>query len=690
MNRKPTNLFIEEILDLLSKLETCLLDLEKNFHDQELIDQVFRIMHTIKGSSSMFGFDDIAALVHEIETIFERIRTGKLQITTSLIGKTLEARDQIRCLLSPEFAKSSSSVVQNEKLITEFRAMISGRTTSPDISDLTQPPIAFEKSRAVSSWRIEFFPSEDIFSTGNNPIGLLKELCTLGECRIKLYDEGVPEIEKLDPHSFYLGWDIELNTSADENTIRDVFIFVQDHCSLKVEPYDKKNGDEGTKADISNHQDDESTSTSERSTTNDTATIKAVPENHEPGNDTDQPIAGLSQTQNQDGAQNIRVASEKLDRLVNLIGELVTAQARLNQTANQRNDPELVSISQELERLTGDLRDSALKIRMLPIGSIFNRFRRVARDIFEKSGKDAEIVLEGAETEIDKSIIERLGEALVHLIRNAIDHGIESPEKRRIKNKNCRGMICLSAKHFGRYFSVRVSDDGAGFDRQKIRARAMEKGLIREEEQLDDKDILRLICIPGFSSRSEANTSSGRGMGMSAVRKIVEDLRGSIFLETDAGTGTTFSIHLPLTLSIIEGLLLKIGGMLFVLPLATVEECIELTQKNENDTYRKNVTMVRGKIIPYIHLRELFSIEGQPPLIQQIVIATVDQQRVGFVVDQVIGELQTVIKPLGNIYRHVKGISGATILGDGTVALIIDLSTLVQEMSRQEKVKGRD
>ncbi len=369
---------------------------------------------------------------------------------------------------------------------------------------------------------------------------------------------------------------------------------------------------------------------------------------------------------------------------MNLVGELVTVQARLSQTAAGRGDALLDTIAEEVERLTNELRDTALNIRMLPIGTTFSKFKRLVRDLSVELGKDIELTTAGAETELDKTVIEKLNDPLVHLIRNSIDHGIEMPEDREAAGKPRQGTVHLAAVHSGDSVLITITDDGAGLDKEAIRAKGLERGLVTTGAELSDKEIYNLIFAPGFSTARKVTSVSGRGVGMDVVKKAIDALRGTIDITSERGKGSTITIKLPLTLAIIESLLVKIGTDCFVMPLSIVEECIELTREDVANAHGRNLANVRDQIIPYIPLRERFRIPGELPEIEQIVITSIQGSRIGFVVDDVIGEHQTVIKSLGKMYKDVKGLSGATILGDGSVALILDVPHLVREVEREQ------
>ena len=384
-------------------------------------------------------------------------------------------------------------------------------------------------------------------------------------------------------------------------------------------------------------------------------------------------------------ASSIRVAADKLDVLVDLVGELVTVQARLSQKAALGNDSDLLDIAEVVERLTAELRDNTMSIRMLPIGSIFNNLKRLVRDLSHELGKDVTMQTAGEDTELDKTIIEQLNDPLVHIIRNSIDHGIEPPEVRNQTGKPKQGTVRLSAEHSGAYVLIRIADDGAGLDSEKIRQKAVAKGLIGSDAEKTEKELFSLIFAPGFSTAGAVTSVSGRGVGMDVVKRSIDGLRGSVEIDSNKGKGTTITLKLPLTLAIIDGLLVEIAGDKYVLPLTPIEECVELTREDIAKTHGRNILNIREQIVPYIELREGFNILGDPPEIQQVVINEMDGQRVGIVVDRVIGEHQIVIKTMSKLYRNVEEISGATILGDGTVALILDVPKLIEQGTSQIK-----
>ncbi|HML79581.1 chemotaxis protein CheA [Geobacter sulfurreducens] len=689
----------EEAYELLTELESSLLELEENPEDMDLIGRVFRAMHTIKGSGAMFGFEDIATFTHEVETVFDKVRNGQMTVTRELVNLTLRARDLIKGMLDASEGGEPVEGREAEEVIAGLRALV----PAPEVRDplpmeSVHAPLDTEgKGDAAVTYRIRFIPTPEITVNGTNPLLLLAELRQLGSCRVVAQMERVPALEECNPEFCYVYWDVILTSRRGIDAIRDVFIFIEDDCELKIDTID-----DGGILDVDSDYKKLGIILAERGdlTRQDMEAILArqkrfgellveqgilQPEKVESALIEQQHVKEVrKERQAQESASSIRVPAEKLDILVNLVGELVTVQARLSQTAAGRDDALLVTIAEEVERLTNELRDTALNIRMLPIGTTFSKFKRLVRDLSVELGKDIELTTAGAETELDKTVIERLNDPLVHLIRNSIDHGIEMPEAREAAGKPRQGTVHLAAVHSGDSVLITITDDGAGLDKEAIRAKGVDRGLVTTGAELTDKEIYNLIFAPGFSTAKKVTSVSGRGVGMDVVKRAIDALRGTIDIASERGKGSTITIKLPLTLAIIESLLVKIGTDCFVMPLSIVEECIELTREDVANAHGRNLANVRDQIIPYIPLRERFRIQGEPPEIEQIVITTIQGSRIGFVVDDVIGEHQTVIKSLGKMYKDVKGLSGATILGDGSVALILDVPHLVREVEREQ------
>jgi two-component system chemotaxis sensor kinase CheA len=663
--------FREEGRDVLVDLESALLELNDNRGDQELVGRVFRALHTLKGSGAMFGFEDLATFTHNLETAFDEVRNGRLQISSELIDLTLAALDQIRAMLEESIG---GAALANPTACAEILAKVrhlTGKSEKHPVKEKTAPPQAGIEigtgngSEATTDqareWAIHFAPGPEFMLNGANPLLLLNELKQLGGLAVKASMAAVPPLSELDPERCYISWEMVLATAAGRDAIRDVFIFVEDSCELSIEPLldsaedsDKEALAAASAADLTARELEESRSTS----------------------------GGRRNYDKADTASSLRVPAVKLDQFVDLVGELVTVQARLSEIAARCDDPEIAAVSEEVERLTSSLRDNSMNIRMMPIRGTFEKFRRLVHDLARDLDKNVELTIEGADTELDKTVIDQLGDPLMHLIRNSMDHGIEPPAVRAERGKRSTATIHLSARHSGASVLITVSDDGGGINAEAVRNKAVERGLVNAGAELTESEIFALLFQPGFSTAKQVTDVSGRGVGMDVVRQRVDSLRGSIDVASKPGEGTSVTLRLPLTLAIIDGILVSIGGASFVLPLANILECIELTSADIERANGKHIADVRGEIVPYIRLREHFDIRTPRPEIEQIMIVSTEGGRYGFVVDRVLGNCQTVIKNLGRFYRHVKVVSGATILGDGTVALILDPERVAQDAVR--------
>ncbi len=643
--------FQEEANEILVELESSLLELNENPEDSELVGKVFRSMHTIKGSGAMFGFDELAAFTHHLETAFDEVRNGRLKVTPGLVDLSLAALDRIKRMVNEPSGQSEEDTAISAGILASLQEL-----TGVEDTVLATPaaPVAEENSSeekcVLRDWLIHFSPGPDLLRTGTNPLLLLRELKQMGNLQVTASVAGIPPLTELDPERCYVRWDLILTTAVCLDTIRDVFIFVEDCCELSIEPMASQSSP--SLATTPKSWDDQRKSQGRR--------------------DSDKP----------DQASSIRVPAEKLDQFVNLVGELVTVQARLVEIAARRDDPDVTAVSEEIERLTAALRENSMSIRLLPIRATFERFRRLVHDLARDLHKEVELTIEGADTELDKTVIDQLNDPLMHLIRNSMDHGIESPEVRAAAGKRPTATIHLSARHSGANVLIGVSDDGRGIDAEAVRERAVQNGLANANAKLTEAEVYSFILMPGFSTARQVTDVSGRGVGMDVVNQRVEALRGSIDIASTFGAGTSVTLRLPLTLAIIDGLLVRVDDAHYVLPLANSLECVELTSQDIEKANGKHVAYVRGEMIPYIRLREFFDVRTERPEREQIMIAETEDGRYGFVVDEVLGDHQTVIKNLGRFYRHVQFVSGATILGNGSVALILDPHRLVQEVIR--------
>lgn len=681
--------FRDEAADLLVELESALLELEDSPEDLELVNRVFRAMHTLKGSGAMFGFDDIAQFTHEVETVFDQVRSGHLHVTKGLLDLTFQAKDHVKVLLEHDGSDLGEYVDAAETVLKGFRALASqsGAEEGAEECAACELPMESGEHGEGSVHRVRVRPKTGIYSTGNNPEYLIEDLRSLGQAMVFAHIEDIPPLRELDPQNCHIWWDVLLTSDATENAIRDVFIFVEDECDFSINTVETSGDVELKKlGEILIERGDISAEGVTRALSGQKrlgailTEAGILPEQSVEAALAEQTLIKQKQEQKKgaEGTSSLRVSAEKLDLLQDLVGELVIVQAQIKQVAPSLGDSMIVTLAEELERLSDDIRDSTLAIRMLPIGSTFSTYRRLVRDLSAEIGKEIDLVTSGEDTELDKTVLDRLGDALIHLLRNSIDHGIETPAQREAVGKPRRGTLRLSAEHSGGDVVIQIVDDGKGIDPDRVRQKAVERGLIAENAELTLRETLELIFLPGFSTAQTVSSVSGRGVGMDVVKRVVNTMRGSIDIDTELNKGSVVTIRLPLTLAIIDGLQVRVGTESYVLPLDVVEECVELDRKDLGAEGRRRIINLRGEAVPIISLREWFRLPGELPPLEQVVILNVDGNRMGMVVDHVVGEHQTVIKSLGPVFRRLEGFSGATIQGDGTMSLILDVKRIVR------------
>lgn len=732
MLEQINEIFFEEASELLESLEGHLLSLEQNPDNPEIISAVFRVMHTIKGSSGMFGFDAISSFTHEVESTFDAVRNGSAPVTPQLISLTLKARDHIMDMLKGNVdEEESAALIQefkdfmsayptsnkdqgSEKKETEKNTSTSEQKELPDSKQDEAPVLQtnVESTQQIAcaeqtTWRISFTPSPDILQNGTRPSLMIKELTDMGTATVLFFTRQIPPLSEIEPTTCYVSWDIILTTCKSREEIQDVFIFLDKSSVIKIDKIDidiegnnrigqilidRKHISQSALEEILSQRKPIGQLLVEKNLISNESLQSALAEQTH--------IKNVAKTKNTESLQtsqlnsssqnvtqqSIRVNSEKLDQLIDLVGELVTFNARLGEFSTRENNPALMTLSEQSERLILALRDNAMDMRMLPIGTIFTRFRRLVHDLASDMHKDIELITEGAETELDKTVIEKLNDPLIHMIRNSVDHGIESKEERLAKGKPAQGIVKLIAQHVGAFVLIIISDDGAGLDKEKIYKKAIDKNLIAPGTEISDSDIYSMIFLPGFSTSEKVTAVSGRGVGMDVVKKDITALGGTISIETQQGKGTDFILKIPLTLAIIEGMLVQIGNSIFVIPLTNIQECMEFSPADGDEDKICSHIDARGEFLPYINLRRWFEIDDPLPPSQQVVIVNDQDSKLGVVVDRVIGNHQTVIKPLGALYRNVEGLSGATILGDGSVALILDIFKLSNVVKNTETV----
>ncbi|HNY16702.1 MAG TPA: chemotaxis protein CheA [Treponemataceae bacterium] len=716
VNQQFITTFKEESFELLGSLEDNLLELETNPSNKELLSAVFRVMHTIKGSAAMFGLTHISRFAHEVESVLAALRDGAIPLTKDLIGNVLIARDHIDSMLAKASAEHEELAPELVAFLAEMRAAsglpqatsegkgTAATTVSANTQTNAPTTMKTEGEASRKTWHVEFKPSPSIYSRGINPFTLLRELASLGEAVCIPDFAKVPPIETLNPDDYREGWNIFLTTNSSENRIRDVFIFIEGDCELLVECISepdhagadetrvKKLGEILIERGRITEKDLERVLASHKRLGEALVEEKLVSPNE---------VKVALETQRQlqkiqaDKAVHtdmgsIRVKSEKLDELMALVGELVTVHARVGEAASRLDEGgELENIVEQFGRLSESLRNVAMSIRMVPIGPTFNGFRRLVRDLSAELGKEIELETLGTETELDKSVIDKLHDPLVHIVRNSIDHGIETPDVREARGKPRGGKIRLGAAQAGANVEITIEDDGNGLDRAAILEKAIAKGLVQKGQTLPEDEIFRLIMLPGFSTKKIVSAISGRGVGMDVVNRQMEEIGGKVGIESVEGMGTLFTLRIPLTLAIIDGLLVTVGSERFVLPLAAVVGCMELPSSAKDR--RDDVIAYQGQLIPYVDLRSFFHADGDASPFRHAVIVTVGGAQYGILVDTILGGNQTVIKPLDSLYRTAKGLSGATILGDGSIALIVDVEQILETAKNNGgKYNGND
>jgi len=687
-------IFREEAQELLSEIEETLLELEQNAGSRELIDRLFRAIHTIKGSGAMFGFDRIAAFAHHVETAIDGVRAGHISLSKPLIELVLASRDQITLMIDSIGSDDASLTAECNRIVAALADLTAGRQAgTPAVGaageqeELVRQKAPFAPEGPPQLYRIRFTPEHGIFGRHFDPLTVLRDLAALGEMRVTALIDDLPELEQLDPERCYLAYDILLTTGCGDDAIKDAFIFLGAESGVDIRKIssDYERAEEEApklgeilvdRGDVLPAKVEEILRAKSRLGEDLVAAGVIGPTKVESALQEQKAIKDRKQCHQ---ASTIRVASDKLDFLINVVGELVTAQARLEDCSAEFSNLDLVSAVEEVGRLVTELRDNVMSIRMLPIGVTFEKFRRLVRDLSHQTGKGVDLAIGGGETELDKSMLEKLNDPLVHLIRNAIDHGIEEPEERERAGKPSMGRVTLRAAHIGGHVHITIEDDGAGIDADAVVRKAVAQGLLREGEAefLSEEEKLAYILHPGLSTAKKVTNVSGRGVGMDVVKTEITKLRGRLEVDTERGKGTTITIKLPLTMAIIDGLLVRAKDTKYIIPVNCIKECIELTNQDISHAHGRHIIKVRDEVIPYIRIRELFDGAERDHEIEQLIIVEHERSSMGIVIDQIYGDHQTVIKSLGKAFTEAQGVSGATILGDGSVALIMDVPQLI-------------
>ncbi|WP_439182006.1 chemotaxis protein CheA [Carboxylicivirga taeanensis] len=659
--------FVEESNDNVHDLEEALLLLEKDTENKEIVERIFRAMHTLKGGGAMFGFNQLSEFTHHLETIFDQIRNNKLVITDDIISLTFESIDHIKYMLEVGDVEEQDEL-DNQKAFIERVQRVSNSDSVMDRTDVKVSKAEKVDDDGSKTYLIEIKPNEEILKNGTNPFYLLDDLHAMGTAKVIAYHEKVPVLNNFNPVNNYCHWQVVLNTSESVNDIKDVFIFVEDECEIKITQIGS--GNLLTTTEL-NDKIEEAAREQKALSKEELVAIAAQV------NDSDEKKDLKKKVQlKEHKISSIRVNSNKIDELVNLVSELVTIQAQLNLFAENDGNPAALALAENIQKLSRQLRDNAFSISLIPLQSELMRFQRLVRDLSKELQKDIDFVIEGGDIELDKNIIEHLTDPLLHIIRNAVDHGIELPDERIQSGKSPKGTILFKAFYSGASVIVKVMDDGKGIDPEFIRKKAIAKGLIDSSTELTRKEIFELVFLSGFSTKEQVTDVSGRGVGMDVVKKKIGEIRGEVSLDSEMGQGTTLTLELPMTLSIIDGLLVNVFKNQYVIPIANIEKIYAIDSVSFGKTFN-HVVNIEDDQYPFIDLREAFETELENKGTEQLILVKYEDRRVGLLVDQVIGEYQTVVKPLGRFLKKQENISGASILGDGTIALVIDTNRLI-------------
>ncbi len=711
--------FLDEAADMLPQFEAALLVMESDPGNAENLNAAFRAAHTIKGTAGLFGCDAVVSFTHEVETLMEALRSGDLAVNEAISAALLEGRDQMEALIAevrtgdcdPEVQARSIALGRHLQNLRQGEAAAHAGAASKDANPVATAGASAGKNAAAGLWHVSLRFGSDALRNGLDPLAFLRYLGTLGKVtQIHTMADAVPPLAAMDAESCHLGFELRLQTERTRQDIERVFEFALDDCALTIlapsaggpeyeallaercgDDVEAANALRGVWLRMGVHQhanDAPPTAGPVASTAAAVAPSPATPERRASG-----PDRRAATGRRGDEARHIKVRADKLDRLIDLIGELVIAGSGAQMAANAEGSASFLEAAQRVSDLVQATRDGALSLRMVPVGETFSRFTRVVRDISKQLGKEIDLIVTGGDTELDKSMVELIGDPLMHLVRNSLDHGIEGPGERTAAGKARKGRLGLNAYHEAGSIVIEVSDDGCGLSRDRILKKAVERGLVPEGSVLSDPEVWQLIFAPGFSTADQVTDISGRGVGMDVVKRNIEALRGQISLASTAGKGTTTQIRLPLTLAMIDGFLTLVGSVHYVLPLSVVSECIDLPRECREHPDRTAGTFdLRGEVLPYLDLALFYGVEATTDSVRgrrSLVVVRQGAVRVGLIVDRLLGEHQTVIKPLAGIFKPLEALAGSTILGSGDVALVLDMRGLMAAATRSGTAGAR-
>ena len=708
--------FIAECQELLQGMEDALLQLESAGPDSDTVNAMFRAAHTIKGSAGLFGLDPIVNFTHVVENVLDKVRSAEIVVDGTLVALLLPCGDHIGRLVDQVAGRGGEPDAETHAagyaLLEQLKSYLNPSRANVSVPVRQEVRVHASGGGAVATdtWHISLQFGRNVLRNGMDPLSFIRYMLTLGEIvGLQVLVDELPEAAEMDPESCYLGFEIDFKSGATKEAIENVFEFVRDDCRVRILSPIHMNGEYIqqllTHPDeimplgemlircgvLTRHELDECLAIQARAVSDSKAAAPPIGEilvaqDMVPKQVVNAALEKQKQSKEAKAQESkfIRVQADKLDHLINLVGELVIAGASASLLAQRSRDAALHEATSTVSRLVEEIRDGALQMRMVQIGETFNRFHRVVRDVSKEIGKEIELAISGAETELDKSVVEKIGDPLMHLVRNSMDHGIETAEVRVARGKPAKGEVQLNAYHDSGSIVIEVGDDGGGLNREKILKKALERGLVSPGQNLSDQEVYCLIFEAGFSTAEQVTNLSGRGVGMDVVRRNIDALRGTVEIDSQEGAGTVIRIRLPLTLAIIDGFLMGVNGDSYVVPLDMVVECIELSEPEQRATRERNYINLRGEVLPFLRLKDVFDVPGKAGRRENIVVMQYAGQKAGLVVDELMGEFQTVIKPLGKLFGNLKGISGSTILGSGEVALILDVPALIQRAAAKE------
>ncbi|BBN82823.1 chemotaxis protein CheA [Pseudoalteromonas sp. A25] len=664
--------FFEESFEGLDAMESELLNLEPGKEDNETINTIFRAAHSIKGGSGTFGFTSVSDFTHVLETLLDQVRDGQRVLTTEHVNLLLKSVDCLRTLLRALQAEQEPDLAEANALREKFEEILG-------IAESSASAVENEKEVTQSTYQIDFKPKPHLFKTGNEPLFMISELGELGEIETQVFHDAIPDIEQLHPDECFLSWRFFLTTDKEQKAIEEIFEWVEDDAEIHINVcggiFDKSSSNALQVHSNELVQSEDKQEPEVKASEPQANTVTPSKEN----------TKKIDPQKNTETSTSIRVGIDKVDSLINMVGELVITQAMLSQIGEQEITESTITALQEglaqLAHNTRDLQENVMRIRMLPISFVFSRFPRLVRDISQKLNKQVELKLLGEQTELDKTVMEKISDPMVHLVRNSLDHGLETPEKRIAAGKEPVGTVTLNAFHQGGNIVIEIMDDGQGLNTEKIRDKAITNGLIQEHDELSADEVNELIFMPGFSTADEVSDISGRGVGMDVVRRNIQALNGSVEVSSARGVGSTFTIRLPLTLAILDGQLVQVAEHTYIIPLISIVESLQIDITKVSRVGKDlDVLRLRDEYIPILRLYDIFNHQGAIEELDKTLLVVVesDNHKVGILVDDLLAQQQVVIKSLEANYQKVDGISGATILGDGRVSLIVDISGLIK------------